>query len=327
MNKITPVFILFSATLGLWISAVLLSDYLADGSLGDKPLAKRGTTEEATKPLTGALESLEKRVQALPEDEDARIVFARALAEEGRKAKDGALIMRSVQEFANVLERSPNNAEALLALATICLESGVLDKAAIYYQRYLAIRPDDDKAHVDYSLALIQLGSSEQAISELQPVLARSPNLFPARFALALALRVGGKIDEARKAAEAARAVAPDQAGQEAVDGFVNSLKELPEEVAPAVPTVSNETTSPATTVENFFRNHPIVGPKVRKVLWPEANRVQIVVADFPVEQMPPFAKEKFVSNIKNTIAGVGGGIDVEIVDEASGNQLLAVKH
>ena len=53
---------------------------------------------------------------------------------------------------------------------------------------------------------------------------------------------------------------------------------------------------------EAIFRQNPILGPKVRRIEWPEAESAKVYVRDFPMEQMPPEMRSMFTDRMKGRI-------------------------
>ena len=70
---------------------------------------------------------------------------------------------------------------------------------------------------------------------------------------------------------------------------------------------------------------HPIVGPRVTAFEWTGATSARAKIADFPMDQMPPFARVKFKSGMAEKLAaaakeaGQDGTVSVELIDQASG--------
>ena len=50
---------------------------------------------------------------------------------------------------------------------------------------------------------------------------------------------------------------------------------------------------------EEMIRNIPFAGPKVSAVNWPENQKATVMMDHFPMDQMPPFAKDKFLGDLK----------------------------
>ena len=84
--------------------------------------------------------------------------------------------------------------------------------------------------------------------------------------------------------------------------------------------------------MERMLRDLPIAGPKVASVQWPSATRARVLMDDFPMEQMPPFAAAKFMSDLKagigdvKTAHGVRAPVEIDICDAASGRVMQSIK-
>jgi hypothetical protein len=83
--------------------------------------------------------------------------------------------------------------------------------------------------------------------------------------------------------------------------------------------------------LETMVRGLPIAGPKVTTVEWPDKLKAKVFMADFPMDQMPPFAKAKFLTDLKAGIDSakkdnnISSPVEVNIVDGASGNVMETV--
>jgi hypothetical protein len=71
----------------------------------------------------------------------------------------------------------------------------------------------------------------------------------------------------------------------------------------------------------------------VSAVNWPENHKAMVLMDDFPMDQMPPFAKDKFLGDLKAGIDSakaanhVTGTVEVDIVDTKSGRVMQTVTH
>lgn len=335
LAKITPPFVLLSAALLLWSGAVMLSGHLARApesmSHGRGGAARMGAPAgEASIELSEGLKPLKKAVEENPSDVNARLEFARALRVEAYAKEDGELLMETVRAFSAVLDLEKEHPEALLSLASLCLEAGIIDKALTLYPRYLAQRPDDWRAKVDYSLALLHAERAKEALPLLDELAKTQPDLFQVRFAQALAYKLSGDIGAARAAAAEAEKRAPNEEAHARLKQFVESLDSPVVDMGRSGPmnagTVAErapETISPAKVVADYFQSHTIIGPKLRGISWPELNRAQVSVENFPVEQMPEFARTKFLSGAKAHMKLLPSKVTIVLVDAASKRELL----
>jgi len=325
-NKLLPSASLFSVAIVIWSVCALLSSHLAESLQLEHE--HRGTLTGET---PAQIKELEAKVAAEPGKVQPKLEIARILSGQSEKDPSAESLMKAVQAYSDVLTVEPENPEALLGIANISFRSGVLDKALDYYQRYLKKNPNNLGVRIDYSLLLLQTGSVNQAVSSLQEITAGSPNLFQGWLSLALAQKFAGSVEQAREAANRARRLAPNDAAKNVVDDFlknvdrpVNDTSQM-HEASGEVKAISPERLSPAALVQSYFENHPIVGPKLVRILWPEVTKVQVEIKEFPVDQMPPFAKAKFIENIKKALSNLPEPVKVEIVDVASKAVLLSV--
>jgi hypothetical protein len=83
--------------------------------------------------------------------------------------------------------------------------------------------------------------------------------------------------------------------------------------------------------VEAIFRSHPIVGPKLDRLEWPQERTAKVLVRDFPMDGMPPQVRERFVERIRGGLReqkkehSIDGELRVELVDAASGRVMETV--
>jgi hypothetical protein len=83
--------------------------------------------------------------------------------------------------------------------------------------------------------------------------------------------------------------------------------------------------------IETMVRGLPIAGPKVTTVEWPDKLKAKVFMANFPMDQMPPFAKTKFLTDLKTGIDtakkdnNISSPVEVNIVDGTSGNVMETI--
>ena len=130
--------------------------------------------------------------------------------------------------YAHVLERQPENLDALRALGNIAFDRNQPDQASEYYRRYLKVKPDDLSVQTD--LGTMQLSSQQvdAALKTYQDVLAVDPKFFQAQFNLAIAYRAAGDDAKALAALERARDIAGDDATRQRVNELLAHLKGAP---------------------------------------------------------------------------------------------------
>jgi cytochrome c-type biogenesis protein CcmH/NrfG len=145
--------------------------------------------------------------------------------------------MRQALEHLIVLQESPDDPEALLGMANVYLDlrdsTGSLDfarKAIGYYDKYLALRPDNNDARTDLAISLFYSGQTDRAIQEVGTVLSNDPSHLRANYNLGVFYRLGrgdtsGAMSQFEKVLELASADDPHAADVRAL--AEQSLAEL----------------------------------------------------------------------------------------------------
>jgi len=70
--------------------------------------------------------------------------------------------------------------------------------------------------------------------------------------------------------------------------------------------------------LEQFFRSHEVVGPKVFMFTVPEEDSAILWVHQFPMDQMPPAMRTSFDQKVRDSMAYLGEGATLEIRDAQS---------
>jgi tetratricopeptide (TPR) repeat protein len=83
--------------------------------------------------------------------------------------------------------------------------------------------------------------------------------------------------------------------------------------------------------IEQMVRGLPIAGPKVSSVEWPDQLKAKVLMDNFPMDQMPPFAKTKFLDDLRTGIESAKKDnnitlpVELNIVDGASGRVMETI--
>lgn len=341
-SGITPTFVLIGVSLVVWSAAASLSTYLAadfernhhkEAEQGQVDGSKAAGHEVSVLPGSQDIEEMRKAAAENPADVEAQVQLGYALIKVAREESKAGYLMEAVQIFNKALSIQSEHPAALLGLAALSLQAGVVEKALEFYPRYLAVAPNDTRARADYALALIQAGKMDEAEEALQSILTADPSFLPAIMTLAYKRREEGKIDQALTLANRAKATATTEALRNNIDSFIVSLSttestqsEASAAKVPAAPsTVVDERSSPAVRVQKYFSEHSIVGRKLSRVRWDSPTLAVIEVQDFPVEQMPPFAKTQFVNKIQQNFADFSEQITIQLRDAQTDKELLSV--
>lgn len=249
---------------------------------------------------------------------------------------DASYYPAALKSFRHVLELDPENANALRGIASVHYDLGEYGDAKPFLEKYLALRPDDPAAQTDLATVRLNVGDIEGAIADYRKIIEANPPFVQAHFNLGIALHRTGDIEGAVATFRQAREITTDERIRARLDSMIAQL-----EGASASPETATEKKAAAggpnaaetrqqvaagssafqKTVEEYFRTHAIMGEKIVAIEWPEAMTARVVVHDFPMNTMPPFAKSAFTARLQDTVrdakakAGANGTAEVAIVD------------
>jgi tetratricopeptide (TPR) repeat protein len=341
--------VLVLAGVGMWLR--ILQPATRSGPPGS-PAAASTALPEGHPPLDGI---------ALPDD--VKTFISNLVAEAEQKPDDAALWTRlsqvqyraaqidstyfpaALRSFRHLLERDPQNPEALRGVANVNYDLGNYRDALPYFEKYVALRPQDHGAQTDLATVRLHLGEVEPAIAAYRQIIVANPSFVQAHYNLGVALHQTGDDAGALVAFRRAHDVATDARVRSRVEEVIANLEgtraaPMPPAAVPGAPVVAQPAQPSAThaptvvartgspfqqAIEAFFRTHEIVGPKVRSVDWTGATAGRVIVSDFPMAAMPPFARAKFTERIREAVGkaktshGVGDAVEIAIVDAASG--------
>jgi tetratricopeptide (TPR) repeat protein len=267
---------------------------------------------------------------------------------------------KAEEAYGHVLKLDPDNLDALRGIGDIDYDKQHYDEAIAGYEHYLKKKPDDPEVRTDLGTMYLYTGNADQAVVQYKKAIAAKPGFFQAYYNMGIALAQENKPDDATATLKQAIAFAPDDTAREQVKELLAKLSGAPAASAsmqaasattpaaaaksPAAASspaasaaVANTSASPAAAtassgddfhdaVEEMVRGLPIAGPKVTTVEWPDKLKAKVFMADFPMDQMPPFAKTKFLTDLKAGIDSakkdnnISSPVEVDIVDGASGN-------
>jgi tetratricopeptide (TPR) repeat protein len=236
---------------------------------------------------------------------------------------DPAYLADAATTYAHILERQPENLDALRGFGNIAFDRNEPERALEYYRRYLKVKPDDLGVQTDVGTMLLSSQQVEAALKAYLDVLAVDPKFFQAQFNLAIAYRAAGDNDKALAALQRARDVAEDDATRQRVDTLLARLKGEPAPAGGEVAAAAGG--DPRGDIEAIFRSHPIVGPKLDRIDWPSDDRVRVVLREFPMDSMPPMVRAKFTDRIRSGLRDSAARHPstplptVELIDAASG--------
>jgi len=236
------------------------------------------------------------------------------------------LAFEAIDTLGSILKIDAKNAEALVMMADISFDQKAFSKSIEFYDRYLKIMPDDLGARARYASTLTFLGRFDESISQLSQVLKKDPKNFPASAYLAITYAEKGDTEKAKETADLAMKLAPSEEARARFSGFVSSIGATkPENVRGNVAPPANDSAELPRGVEGivgYIKNSPIAGPKFVKSEQPDSGTLKLFFREFPMSQMPPFAKEKFFSGIKAHVSEQDEVQTIVFVDADSNEQL-----
>lgn len=280
---------------------------------------------ELPQQVKDAIRELVERAQAAPEDLDLWRQVAQAQYRAG--LLDPQYLSEARSAYRHILERLPDDLEALRALGNIAYEQRQPTVAVNYYRQYLTKKPDDLEVRTDLGTMLLALGQTDEALATYQAVLRDNPNFFQAHFNLGVAYHGLGKTEEAMAAFARARETAPDDRIREQVDQLIARLRGESEGATRVAQqgSAASQDTSFHTAVENLFRQNPVMGPRVDRVEWTSQDQAKVYVRDFPMDQMGTemrtMFRERMLARIREQKGRfqVAAAVRFELVDSASG--------
>jgi len=276
---------------------------------------------------------LAAKAKAKPDDVETWLKLAQV---EARAAQlDSAYQADALAAFQHVLDRDAENADALRGLANLHYDRDDHAKAIPLFERYLTLRPDDPSARTDLATMYLYGGDAARAVATYKEVIKRNPSFLQAHYNLGVAYHGQGDDRAALGELEIARGLASEDGVRKQIDDMIAGLRgegPAPEGAAAAPPADGGGTRSPfQAAVEQAFRTHPIMGPRIVRFEWTTPGAGRVLVQDFPMEGMPPAVREKFTGRLADELrsaAGahpVDGAVRVEIADLATGTVMVTV--
>jgi len=277
------------------------------------------------------IDKVEKDAQAHPND----IAMWNKLGGVTMRAAmfDQSYFAKASEAYGHVLKIDPDNLQALRGIGDVDYDAERYDQAIAAYEHYLKKKPDDPEVITDLGTMYLYTGNADQAVAQYHKALRLKPDMFQAYFNLGIAYAQENKVDDAQSALKKAGELAPD-------DNARNQVKEVIAKItgrgsATAASGGEAPALAPATSfqgeVEQVVRGLPIAGPKVGSVQWSDKNTAKVTMNNFPMDQMPPFAKNKFMTDLKSGIESakkdykVTSKVEVDLVDSVSGRVMERV--
>ncbi|HYL60367.1 MAG TPA: tetratricopeptide repeat protein [Candidatus Acidoferrales bacterium] len=257
---------------------------------------------------------------------------------------------QAIAAYEHFLKKKPDDPEVRTDLGTMYLYTGNADQAIVQYKKAIASKPGFFQAYYNMGIAYAQMNKPDDASAALKQALALAPdenartqvNELVAKLnnpAAATAPGVVAAPGAPAAPAPGAAGASPKQSVAAAGPAGSASAKSSPAPAAAGTlgSPAAQASTSPAAAkdfhgaIEQMVRGLPIAGPKVGSVQWPADLKAKVVMDNFPMDQMPPFAKNKFLSDLKAGIDtakkdnNVSAPVELDIVDGASGRVMQTI--
>lgn len=250
---------------------------------------------------------------------------------------DPAYRTKALAAFDHVLDRDPKRIDAVRGKGNIYYDQQNAPKAIEHFERYLEAQPKDSAVRTDLATMYLGDGQRDRAMGLYRAVIADDPDFMQAHYNLAAALHGEGDTEGALAELHIARRLTTDESLQKRIDALVARLSgnDAPAPTAPAAeptPPAAAEQTPFQAAVEASFRAHDIIGPRIASIEWTGPGATRLLMRGFPMEAMPPMAREKFESRVRETLAQaaaahpVTGEQSVTLVDADSGREMATLR-
>jgi tetratricopeptide (TPR) repeat protein len=254
---------------------------------------------------------------------------------------DPSYYAKAMAAYGHVLKIDPDNLDALRGVGNVDFDRHNYDQAIAAYEHYLTQKPDDPEVRTDLGTMYLYTGNADQAEVQYRRAIATKPNFFEGYFNLGIAYGQQNNDPEAKAAFEKALQLAPDDKARErvkqmivkvegAAGGSAGGQTARTSGAGAGAATVKEDTFRDS--VEQLIRGVPFAGPKVKSIQWPSSSKAIVLMDNFPMEQMPPFAKQKFIRDLTSGIDSakaaheVTGPVELDIADAATGQVMETVR-
>jgi len=252
---------------------------------------------------------------------------------------DPSYYAAAAEAYEHVLKIDPDNLDALRGVGNINFDQRKFDAAIAAYEHYLSKKPDDPDVRTDLGTMLLSSGAGDQAIKQYRRVLEAHPDFFEAMFNLGVAYGESNPA-AARDALNKAIKMAPDAQARSRASQLLASLDSNSNSAMGGIgggknPSGTTPPAAPPTTfraaVEQSVRDLPVAGDKVKSVEWSSDSEARVMMDNFPMDQMPPFAATKFITDLKagieqaKTSFKITAPVKVDLCDAATGRVMRSV--
>lgn len=296
----------------------------------NEPLAKQHSEPQPQEmPEDPQVAILREQLEKDPQNLEKLKLMAGILGDKLRNDphSSNTAVFEAIDVLSRILAMVPNDPAALVMMADVSFDQKAFTKAQEFYERYLKLEPDNHGARARYASTLTFLGQYDKSIAELNSVLKQDPKNFPAMAYLSITYAQQGDLSKAKETGSAALNMAPSDEARARFSAFMTTL-DGQTSTSPArgnVPSAESAASAPLTAsgIAGFVaqvKANPVAGPKF--VGHEEIkDDLRLTFKDFPMSQMPPFAKEKFFGSLRNAAreATISHVKTISFIDLASG--------
>lgn len=329
------------AGLGVWLFVLRTQPFPSVSGGTEGQASKGGSTLPQSHPEVAIPEDAKKfladlatAANAAPQDLKTWKSLAEAQARASRI--DSSYRSAALASYRHVLELVPNDLDALRGLGNVYYDLEEFTKAIEYYQQYLTLKPEDANVRTDMGTMYLYSRDIDRAIAEYQTVVAQKPDFFQAYFNLGIAHQEKGETAKARELLTRARGMTTDKTIQERIDqvlaqftgGATMSAPSSPPASPSASPSAASTLSPFQQTVEQFFRAHEIMGPRISRIEWTATARARVLFQNFPMSAMPPEVRERFLGKLREQVNAakkthqISEAVMIELID-ADTNQIM----
>jgi predicted TPR repeat methyltransferase len=249
----------------------------------------------------------------------------------------------AIAAYEHYLKKKPDDPEVRTDLGTMYLYTGNADQAVVQYKKAISAKPGFFQAYYNMGIAYAQENKPDDAAATLKRAIALAPDDTARTQVKELLAKLTGapagsaSMQAASAATPSTRklSAAPVKSAAAKSTAAASSPEASAAIAAKAPASPAAASTSSADDfhddVETMVRGLPIAGPKVASVEWPDKLKAKVMMDSFPMDQMPPFAKTKFLTDLKAGIDSakkdnnISSPVEVNIVDHASGNVMETI--
>jgi tetratricopeptide (TPR) repeat protein len=281
---------------------------------------------EVPQEIVDFLATLEKAAEENPEDIEAWQKLGRARYR--ASLIDRRYVPATREALAHVIELDPDNLEAVRTYGNLAYDTGDYPQARKHFERYLELDPANPAVKTDLASTILFMGDRETAKRLYREILEKNPSFPQAHVNLGIALHTEGKTEEGMASLERARELVTTDEQRAQIDRVIAAASGHTPPARPAAdaapapaaqamrPAPSNAQTTFQREADKVFLAHSIVGPRVAEIDWTGESSATVALREFPMDKMPAVMRNKFKSNMNESLSRLAEAHDVDTAIE-----------